>query len=59
MANYNAVLSAPGWNRKVTIDGNTGGASGSDLEEQEGCAKDGMSLLRSVATLCITYRYRW
>lgn len=34
MANYNAVLSAPGWNRKVTIDGNTGGASGPDLEEQ-------------------------
>lgn len=41
----NAVLSAPGWNRKVTIDGNAGGASGPDLEEQESCAKDGMSLL--------------
>lgn len=34
MNNYNAVLSAPGWNRKVTIDRNTGGASCPDLEDQ-------------------------
>lgn len=59
MANYDAVLSAPGWNRKVTIDGNTGGASGQTWKIEEGCAKDGMFLLRSVATLCVTYRYRW
>lgn len=34
MDSYNAVLGDPGWNKKVTIDRNIGGASGTDLEDQ-------------------------